>query len=226
MASTTSKKQENKIQAFFTSPQFAAICGIIGPAIGLLCVGIAILLSPWFIWATNALSDLGHPTMLGGINGVPGLNPAAPVFNIGLIVTGLVNIVFGIHLVIFFWKHKSPFGLIGAIAIILSMAFLSAVGVFHEGILWPHAIAAMGFFFSLFIATVLIGISLIIQPSTRNEGIITLAMGVVISITLAVWFMGLIPWSGAAIPEIILAIAGITWIIPVSIRLYRHGYAM
>jgi hypothetical membrane protein len=226
MSSTASTNQENGIQAFFTSPQFGAICGILGPSIGFLCVGVAIFLSPWFIWATNALSDLGHPTMLGGIDGVPGLNPAAPVFNIGLIVTGLVTIVFGIHLLIVFWKQKSFIGLIGAIVIILSMAFLSAVGVFHEGLLWPHAIVAMGFFFGLFIATLLIGIALLIRRSTRYEGIITLAMGMGITSTLVVWFMGLLPWSGAAIPEIILAIAGFIWIIPVSIRLYRFGYVM
>lgn len=225
MASKATTSQANRIQDFFTSPQFGAICGVLGPFIGFLSIGLAIFLSPWFIWATNALSDLGHPTMLGGINGVPGLNPAAPVFNIGLIVTGLVTIVFGIHLLLFFWIQKSPIGLIGAIITILSMAFLSAVGVFHEGILWPHAIAAMGFFFSLFAATLIIGIAIALQRSTRYEGIITLAMGIGIAVTLTIWFMGLMPWSGAAIPEIILAIAGIIWIIPVSIRMYRFGYA-
>ncbi len=164
--------------------------------------------------------------MLGGINGVPGLNPAAPVFNIGLFVTGLVTIIFGIHLTCLFWQQKSPIGLIGDIVFIFSMAFLAAVGVFHEGLLLPHAITAMGFFFSLFIATLLVGIVLLLRQSTRYEGVIALAMGIVISLTLVAWFTGLLPWPGAAIPEIILAIAGFIWVIPVSIRLYRFGYAM
>ena len=226
MAATTSTNQTSKMKDFLTSPQFGAICGILGPAIGFLSVGIAIFLSPWFIWATNALSDLGHPTMLGGINGVPGLNPAAPFFNIGLIVTGLISIVFGAQLLIFFRNQKSVIGLVGGLVFILSMVFLAAVGVFHEGILLPHAIAAMGFFFGLFIASVLIGIALLLKTSTRKEGIITLAMGVAITITLVAWFTGLLPWPGAAIPEIILAIAGLIWIIPVCIRFYRFGYEM
>jgi hypothetical membrane protein len=83
----------------------------------------------------------------------------------------------------------------------------------------------MGFFVSLFIATLIIGVAILLQRSTRLEGIITLVMGVGIAVTLAIWFIGLMPWSGAAIPEIILAIAGIIWIIPVSIKLYRFGYA-
>jgi hypothetical membrane protein len=225
MSTTASRTQGTRIQDFLLSPQFGAICGVLGPSIGFLCVGFAIILSPWFNWASNALSDLGHPSMLGGINGVPGLNLAAPVFNIGLFVTGLVTILFGIHLLVFLWIQKSPIGIIGSIVLILSMTFLSAVGVFHEGLLWSHAIAAMGFFFSLFIATLLIGIALLISRSTRYEGLITLAMGIGITLTLAFWFTGLLPWSGAAIPEIILAIAGFIWIIPVSIRLYRFGYA-
>ena len=106
------------------------------------------------------------------------------------------------------------------------MIFLAAVGVFHEGILWPHAITAMGFFLCLFIASLLVGIALLLRQSTRNEGIITLAMGFTITFTLIAWFAGLLPWSGAALPEIILAIAGFVWIIPVCFQLYRFGYSM
>ena len=226
MSSTTSRNRTTAIKEFSFSPQFGAICGILGPVIGFISVGIAIFLSPWFIWASNALSDLGHPTMLGGINGIPGSNPAAPVFNIGLIVTGLISIAFGIHLILYFQHQKSSIGLIGGFVFILSMAFLAAVGVFHEGILFPHAIAALGFFFGLFIASILIGIALLLKASTRHEGIIALVLGIIITITIVVWFADMLPWSGAAIPEIILAIAGFIWIIPVCIRLFRFGYDM
>ncbi len=46
MSSTTAEDSSSKVQSFLISPQLGAICGILGPTIGFLAVGIAILLSP------------------------------------------------------------------------------------------------------------------------------------------------------------------------------------
>ena len=162
--------------------------------------------------------------MIGGINGVPGLNPSAPFFNGGLILTGIISIFCGIHFLHLFWQRRVLFGLIGAILFLISMAFLAAVGVLHEGILWPHAIAAMGFFFTLFACSFFIGIGLIRKPVTRYDGLIAILMGIIITLTLFIGFGNLAPWTGAAIPEIIMAIAGFAWLVPICIRLYRAGF--
>ncbi|MDO8123613.1 MAG: DUF998 domain-containing protein [Candidatus Hermodarchaeota archaeon] len=227
MTSKSTESQEAFPESFLFSSRLGAICGILGPLIGFASIAIAIGLSPtWFNWWINALSDLGHPAMLGGLNGTPGLNPAAPYFNGGLILTGIVTIIFCTHLLMFFYLRKNIIGMIGTFLFMISMAFLALVGVYHEALLFPHAIAALGFFFTLFICSIILGIAFVRNPSTRIEGIIALIMGVIITITLFVGFSNLVPWTGAAIPEMIMAIAGFIWIIPVCIRMYRYGYEM
>jgi hypothetical membrane protein len=216
----------NKPRSFLISPQFGALCGIIGPLIGFLLLSIAIIISPWFNWVTNALSDLGHPAMIGGINGIPGINPVAPIFNSSLILTGIAGIIFGIHLTFYFRQNKCLLGLIGGLVFILSMGMLAAVGVFHEGILIPHIIAALVYFVGLVISTLLVGIPLTFRASPRKEGILTSAIGIVVTITTVAWFLDLLPWPGAALPEIMLVISGYIWILVVGIRLYRFGYEM
>lgn len=47
---------------------------------------LAVLLSPWFDWINNALSDLWHATKSG----------AAPIFNFGLLLTGTLIIVYSV----------------------------------------------------------------------------------------------------------------------------------
>lgn len=227
MTSKSTESQELVPKGFLFSSRLGAICGILGPLIGFVSIAIAISLSPsWFNWWTNALSDLGHPDMLGGLNGTPGLNPAAPFFNGGLILTGIVTIIFGTHLLMFFYLRKNIIGIIGTFLLMSSMTFLALVGVYHEALLFPHAIAALGFFFTLFICSIILGIAFVRIPSTRIEGIIALIMGVIITITLFMGFSNLAPWTGAAIPEMIMAIAGFIWIVPVCIRMYRFEYKM
>jgi hypothetical membrane protein len=207
--------------------QSGALCGVIGPIIGFTFIAIAIILSTsWFNWWTNALSDLGHPWMLGGINGIPGFNPAASIFNGGMMFTGLISTIFGAHLIYLFWQHRDLFGLSGSILFVSSMVFLIAVGIFHEGILLPHALAAMGFFLTIFLSSIFMGLAFLRRLVTRNEGIIAITMGIIITITLFVGFSKLAPWTGVAIPEIIMAIAAFIWVIPASIRLYRYGYTL
>jgi len=227
MTSKSTEAQETISESFLFSSRLGAICGFLGPLIGFASIAVAISLSPsWFNWWTNALSDLGHPGMLGGLNGTPGLNLASPYFNGGLILTGIVTILFCTHLLMFFYLHKKIIGMIGTFLFMISMTFLALVGIFHEALLFPHAIAALGFFFTLFSSTIILGIAFIRNPSTRIEGIIALIMGVIITITLFVGFSNLAPWTGAAIPEMVMAIAGFIWIVPICIRMCRYGYEM
>ena len=202
------------------SPRIAAFCGVVGPIIGFASIAVAVIVSAsWFNWFSNALSDLGHPTMLGGTHGVPGFNPAALIFNAGLFITGIVTLFPGFQLLRVKQKEKSIFGVLGGILFIASMIFLSGVGIFHEGLILGHIITAVGFFVSLTLASILYGISLLRYVGTRREGILALALGILIAITLVLGFV-LIP--GAAIPEMIIAIAGFLWLLPICFRLYHY----
>jgi len=63
--------------------KLAELCGVIGPIIALAFIAFAIAYSPWFNWYTNALSDLG-------------VGEAALIFNLGLIVGGVLTTIFAI----------------------------------------------------------------------------------------------------------------------------------
>ncbi len=211
------------INNFLQSPKFAALCGLLGPIIGFISIGMAVAISTsWFDWFTNALSDLGHPFRLGGMNGIPGVNPAAPIFNGGLLLAGVVSLIFAIYL---FWsnlKTRDILCLIGSIFLFLAMANLAGVGIFHEMFILPHIITAFGFFITVSIAPFFYGVGKLLDPASRLMGIFVLVIGLVMTIS----FWGSLylptPWTGAAIPEILLAIIGYIWILPIAFQVYQR----
>jgi hypothetical membrane protein len=203
------------------SPKVAAVCGVIGPLIGFISIAIAIMVSlSWFNWFGNALSDLGHPTMLGGLSGSSGSNPAALIFNAGMFITGIITLFPGFQLIRVHRTETSLFGKLGGATFMVSMIFLSGVGIFHEGLLLPHIITAGGFFIALTLASFLIGIALLRYRGTRREGLLAIVLGIVIIITLLM--MVLRVFTAAAIPEIIIAIAGFLWLLPICFRLWHY----
>lgn len=96
-----------------------ALAGPAGIAVTLGTVAVAVLLSPWFSWTANALSDLGHPS-----------RATAPLFNGGLVVAGLLGLAFATRL----WPettnaaHRLGLGLVA-----LSFLALALVGVVPAG---------------------------------------------------------------------------------------------
>jgi hypothetical membrane protein len=220
MSMTKSKKQTPK-WSVLGSPRFAAICGILGPLLGFGSIGVAVALSAsWFNWFDHALSDLGNPVMLGGFHGDPGLNLAAPIFNGGMIVTGLLAVFLGLQLVLIQRAQKSRLGVAGGALLMIAMLCLAGVGVFHELLVLGHIMTASGFFFGLMLASISYGVALLRVPASRLLGSVTLVMGIIMLVTLTLMFGGLLPFSGAAIPEIILAVAGFAWVVPLSVQLY------
>jgi hypothetical membrane protein len=212
----------SRISSFLRSPKFAALCGILGPIIGFISIGIAVAISAaWFNWFTNALSDLGHPLRLGGMTGTPGINPAAPIFNGGLLLAGIVSLIFAIYLIWFHLKARNILCLIGSIFLFLAMANLAGVGVFHEMFILPHIITAFGFFITISIAPFFYGVGKLLDPENRLMGIFIIVVGVVMTIS----FWGSLylptPWTGAAIPEMLIAIIGYIWTLPIAFQVYQ-----
>ena len=206
---------------FLGSPRFAAVCGILGPLVGFSCIGIAVVLSAsWFNWFFYALSDLGNPIMLGGFHGISGVNPAALVFNGGMFVTGVLAAFFGLQLFLIQRSQKSLIGASGGVLFIISMICLAGVGVFNEVLLLGHVITATGFFFGVMLASIVYGVALLRVAKSRLLGILTFVMGIIILATLLMMFGRLLPFTGAAVPEMIVAVAAFAWVVPISIRLY------
>ncbi|RLG72060.1 MAG: hypothetical protein DRO08_03810, partial [Thermoprotei archaeon] len=64
------------------------LTGITGLLIPYVCTFTSIALSPWFSWSKNALSDLGR-SMESNV---------APIFNLGLVIGGILIYQYSISL--------------------------------------------------------------------------------------------------------------------------------
>jgi len=98
-----------------------------------VCILLATASWPLFSWTNNALSDLG---VQSGITAV--------VFNSGLVISGLLFIVFGSGL--FHLAGKRFLGNVGSAFFILSSLSLVAIGVFNESFSPTHYIVSVMFF--------------------------------------------------------------------------------
>lgn len=177
---------------------------MVAPFIALGGIFLAISRSPWFIWGNDALSDLGHPA-----------NGAAWIFNTSLIISGIMLVIFVIY-VISELRGGGRLRDAGMLALLISMIFLTLVGVYHEGYGELHWQVSVGFFLSLLAAMVLLGLSFSREAEFRHFGIFALAYSI---IGLASWF---VDWGGGiAIPEAISAFPGCAWVGLLAVRLYR-----
>lgn len=102
--------------------------GIVGPFIAILFVVLDILLSPWYSWYTNALSDLG-------------VHPYSFLFNGGLIFEAVSNLLFAVAL-----KKLNYAGTATATVLAVSGISLGFVGIFNENYHLEHLTFALIYF--------------------------------------------------------------------------------
>ncbi len=201
------------------SSRTAGICGILAPIIGLGCIGLAILYSPWFSWTTNWLSDLG---------GFPGAEPvwaahgiSSILFNAGLIVAGILGIFFAMGL------RKSGLlntilGNAGTMSLLLTTCALIGVGIFPETTGTPHRFFSVVFFFMISLSLLLIGIAFL-KSSERTFGGFTLALFIfgLISIPL---FLTPKPLGSNAVAEMIPIVSISLFSIVFGAKLLRQSF--
>ncbi len=208
MTETEEQKNLHPVLEFIISTRFAGLCGIIGPIIGLTGILLAILYSPWFNWFNDALSDLGHPT-----------NLAAPIFNTGLIIAGLITLGLSVWLIRHQVFEGSAIGVIGAILFTVALFFLVGIGVFHEGYGNTHFVVSVGFFVSLLTAGMIYGVRLIQEKHLRLIGIMAFILSLISALVWVVYYLNLLPFTGVAIPEIVSVITAIIWVYPICFLL-------
>ena len=176
------------------SDQKYALLGFLGPSIAILFISIAIVLSPWFSWGNNALSDLGHSVD----------SDVAQLFNFGLLLSGFLTILYSITSFRKHTKYTSYF---------LAFAGLSLqlVATFDEVYGWLHTQVSVLFFAALAFAS----IAYIIEKRSTVAAA-ALALG------LSSWIMyGLKIYStGIAVPETVSAVAVATWVMLSAYKIY------
>lgn len=184
------------------SREFPGTLGIIGPLVALAAIAIAIMLSlSWFTWDGNALSDLGNYD-----NGIL----AAIIFNVGLVLTGILLLIFT------YCFTKSITDLptkIGVLPFFIALGFLIAIGVFSENAGVIHFYVSVGFFASFPFAMWFVGIGLLRFRKLWWFSLISIILPFFSIYMWTSWFGGMFPfWTGNAIPEITTAMTGIGWL--------------
>jgi hypothetical membrane protein len=143
-------------------------------------IAIAILISPWFNWVNNALSDLGHATRSG----------AAPVFNFGLVLTGALIIIYSLLCLSSHAKWTAySFSFLGFA--------MQLVGTFNETYNPLHFYVSVLLFLSLLVC------SLVYFAEKRCVLALITPLA---TIAWVLYFQGIF-FKGAALPEIISSFA-------------------
>ena len=183
----------------------SGISGVIAPIVAFTLILVAIVYSPSFSWTENALSDLG---VQEGVTAV--------LFNAGLIISGVLAILFATGL--FMFLKGSLLGRIGALVLVLDAFALTAIGVFPENVKPTHFYASVAFFVFFPISMFFLGAAFL-RTSKTKLGFFTLIVAIVTAIVWAIPF-----GKGVAIPETISGLSASTWAIVLGLKmLHTHG---
>jgi len=171
-----------------------ALFGLVAPLTAIIFIVVSIVLSPWFSWGSNALSDLGHSVD----------SEVSPLFNFGLLLSGFLTILYSITSFRNHAKYTSYF-------LVLTGLSLQLVATFDEVYGSLHFQVSVLFFVALCFAS----ISYVVEKRS------VLAVTALV-IGLCSWILyGLEIYSaGIAVPETISSMATVTWVMLSALRIY------
>lgn len=178
--------------------------GIIAPIIAFTCILLAISSYPSFSWSDNALSDLG---VKGGIT--------APLFNYGLIASGVSAFVFAAGL--FEFLNGETTGRVGAFILGSATIALVSIGLFPESARPTHYYASVAFFVLCPVAMLVLAVAFM-RAKKPQIGVFTLSTAIVAAVPWVVQFVS--PYvSNVAVPETISALSAAAWSIGVGFKM-------
>ena len=179
-----------------------ALLGLLAPLIAIFFIAVSIVLSPWFSWGSNALSDLGRSAATDGAS----KSEVAPLFNFGLLLCGFLMILYSVTC---FRKHAKYTSCV----LLIAGLMLQLVAAFDEVYGGLHFLVSVLFFAALGFAS--------ISYSVEKRSVLAFAALVIGSVS---WLLyGLEIYSaGIAVPETISSMATVTWIMLSALRIYLH----
>ena len=183
--------------------KIAGVCGVVAPVVVLLSVVIAIFLAPGFSWSNNALSDLGAS------------GTAATVFNSGLVVGGILMMIFAAGL---FGSFRGKIlGQVGGVVFSVTSVALAGIGIFPTttGL---HIYVSGAFFGLFFVSLLVIGASMVLGKQNRKFGYISILVAILAALPWVGWAFWM---GGLAIPEAISVTLALVWVIVMGLKLYR-----
>lgn len=195
-----------------------AYFGYLAPIVGLGSVTLATLIDPQFSWQSRSLSSIGEATnqslfALGSPDQIAFL-----LFNGGLVVGGVLGVVFMYGL----WLSEvEPKPVYGYVALGATLASMAGVGIayLHGPLNAIHLLFATMLFFSLTFTLWFFGTGRVIQGRTRY-GLAWIWTANVHAVFWVVWIMleGLVwtndsYWTWFAIPEYVGALLISAWMV-------------
>ncbi|MGQ9479734.1 MAG: DUF998 domain-containing protein [Thermoproteota archaeon] len=121
------------------------ILGVLGAVVAYPLIAVSIVLTPWFNFYSNALSDIGN---------IARNAPVAYVFNFGLILSGSLVALFALLTSL---KHRSWKYLLWSVLLTVTSIDLALIGVFPEDAGIIHRLVSTVFFVLLMIVMFLYG---------------------------------------------------------------------
>jgi len=185
--------------------RLGGLCGILGSVLELGMVFAATVISPWFRWNTNALSELG-------------VGEVSLIFNSAVIIGGVLNFIFALGVRKYLSERRVV--RIGAALIMLSSVCLAFVGVFTIAYHFAHAIVSLGYFVSAPIGFILIGLGTE-RGTIRTPSIVTGIAALLAILILPMIFLVMPFKVGFAVPEMIEALILAAWMVFMGVKLLR-----
>ena len=187
--------------------RIAGISGIIASTLPLILIFASTMLEKSFSWNKNALSDIG-------------VSQTAWLFNIALIIGGLLNLLFAFGLRNYLGKIR--WLKIGVSLLIVSSISLALVGVFTENYSIIHALVALGYLLLAPVAIICIGQ----EVKSKKFGKVSLTLGIIA--LLAIFGLPVITFVtnlqiGFAVPEFAESLLLSIWTFWVSINLLQRN---
>jgi hypothetical membrane protein len=202
-------KTTNSQYPIMNKSKIGASAGIATPIVAFSCVLTAVASYAPFSWTNNALSDLGV------VNGI-----TAPIFNLGLVSSGILAFIFS-ALGLFNFS-KTRLGKVGATFFAAATIALICIGIFNEHFSPTHFIVSAAFFALTPIALFILTASFW-RRGHRGLAALSVTLGVVAA---APWFLlsitNYVP--GVAIPETISAVAISAWAVVVSVKMLQTKF--
>ena len=177
-----------------------ALIGILAPLVAIFFIAASILLSPWFSWGSNALSDLGRSAATDGTS----KSEVAPLFNFGLLLSGFFIIIYSITT---FRNHaKYTSCLLTLVGLSLQL-----VATFDEIYNPLHFQVSVLFFVTLGFASIIYTI--------EKRSVVAFAALIIGLTSWILYGMGIYS-AGIAVPETISSVATFAWIMLSALRIY------
>jgi hypothetical membrane protein len=179
-----------------------ALIGILAPLIAIFFIAVSIVLSPWFSWESNALSDLGRSADVGMMP----KSEVAPLFNFGLLLCGFLMIFYSVTC---FRKHAKYTSYI----LVVTGLSLQLVATFDEVYGFLHFVVSVLFFAALGFAS--------LSYAVEKRSVLAFAALLIGAFSWILYGMDIYN-SGIAVPETISSIAAVSWVMLSGLRIYFH----